>query len=135
VLVKNSQVAITDVEVTGAANVAIDLGATSRASIVASEIRDNPGAALAIRSTASIRIAHNVFARNGQSERVQGAFIIDAEAEPKFSGNIFEDVGEEAFAELADGLRAVLRHDNAFVASADRRSTTAAAARGRRGRR
>ena len=135
VLVKNSDVAITDVEVTGAVHVAVDIGSMSRASIVASEIHDNPGAALAIRQAASIRIAHNVFARNGQSERVQGSFIIDDDAQPRFSGNVFHGVGEDAFAHLADTVRAALRRDNFFVEPPDRRATTPAAPRGRRGSR
>jgi hypothetical protein len=134
VLVKNSEVSITDVEVTGAAHVAIDIGYMSRASIVASEVHDNPGAALAIRSSESTRIAHNVFARNGKSERVQGSFIIADNAAPRFSGNIFHGVSPEAFALLPEAMRATLRRDNFFVEPPDLRSTTSAVPRGRRGR-
>ena len=105
----------------------------SRASIVASEVHDNPGAALAIRSALPIRIAHNVFARNGKSERVQGSFIIDDNAEPRFSGNIFHGVGEDAFARLHEAVRATLRRDNFFVEAPDHRSTPVVP-RGRRGR-
>jgi serine/threonine protein phosphatase PrpC len=133
VFVKNSEVSITDVEVTGAANVAIDISDMSRASIVASEVHDNPGAALAIRSALPIRIAHNIFARNGKSERVQGSFIIDDNAEPRFSGNVFHGVGEDAFARLHEALRATLRRDNFFVEAPDHRSTPVVP-RGRRGR-
>jgi hypothetical protein len=133
VFVKNSEVSITDVEVTGAANVAIDISDMSRASIVASEVHDNPGAALAIRSALPIRIAHNIFARNGKSERVQGSFIIDDSAEPRFSGTIFHGVGEDAFARLHEALRATLRRDNFFVEAPDHRSTPVVP-RGRRGR-
>ena len=133
VFVKNSEVSITDVEVTGAANVAIDIGDMSRASIVASEVHDNPGAALAIRSALPTRIAHNIFARNGKSERVRGSFIIDDNAEPRFSGNIFHGVGEDAFARLHEALRATLRRDNFFVEAPDHRSTPVVP-RGRRGR-
>jgi hypothetical protein len=133
VFVKNSEVSITDVEVTGAANVAIDISDMSRATIVASEVHDNPGAALAIRSALPTRIAHNIFARNGKSERVQGSFIIDDNAEPRFSGNIFHGVGEDAFARLHEALRATLRRDNVLVEAPDHRSTPVVP-RGRRGR-
>jgi hypothetical protein len=135
VLVKNSEVSIVDVEVTGAAKVAIDVGPRSRAGIAASEIHDNPGAALSIRGAASTRIAHNVFTRNGQSERVHGSFIIDDDAEPRFSGNIFHGVSEDAFARLRETVRAALRRDNFFVEPPDRRPATASAGRSRRGRR
>jgi serine/threonine protein phosphatase PrpC len=133
ILVKSSEVSITDVEITGAVNVAIDIGDMSRASLVASEVHDNPGAALAIRSALPTRIAHNVFARNGKSERVPGAFIIDDHAEPLFAGNIFHGVGEDAFARLPPAVRASLRRDNFFVEPPDLRPAPVVP-RGRRGR-
>jgi hypothetical protein len=135
VLVRNSDVSVVDVEVTGAVNVAIDVNDASRAtaSIVASDIHDNPGAALAIRSAASPRITHNVFIRNGMSERVPGAFIIDESAAPRFSGNIFHGVNREAFERLGETARATLDRDNWFLEPPDLRPRTSAGRRGRRG--
>jgi PPM family protein phosphatase len=133
VLVRGSEVSIVDVEVTGAVHVAIAINDMSRASVIASDIHDNPGAALAIRS-ASPRIAHNVFARNGMSERVQGSWIIDESASPRFSGNVFHGVSQEAFGHLSDDARAALARDNWFPESQDPRSTTPHLPRGRRGR-
>ena len=133
VLLKNAELSIIDVEVTGAVDVAIDIGALSHASILASEIHDNPGAALAIRSLMSNRIAHNIFARNGKSERVQGSFIIDDNAEPQLSGNIFHGISEDAFARLPEAMRTTLRRDNVFVDAPNLRSTPVVP-RGRRGR-
>jgi PPM family protein phosphatase len=133
VLVRNAEVSLIDVEVTGAADVAIDIGHMSHASILASEVHDNPGAALAIRSAMPTRIAHNIFARNGKSERVQGSFIIDDNAEPRFSGNIFHGVAADAFARLHEALRTTLRQDNFFVEPPDLRSAPVVP-RGRRGR-
>lgn len=133
VLVKNSDLSIVDVEVTGAVHVAIDINDSSRASVIASDIHDNPGVALTIRS-ASPRIAHNVFARNGMSERVKGSMIIDASALPRLSGNVFHGVGQEAFGHLSDEARAALTRDNWFPESQDSRSTTSHPSRGRRGR-
>jgi hypothetical protein len=118
--------------VTGAVNVAIDVNDMSRASVVASDIHDNPGAALAIRSAASPRVAHNVFIRNGMSERVPGAFIIDENAAPRFSGNVFHGVNREAFGRLGGTARATLDHDNWFVEPPDVRPATPAVPRGRR---
>jgi PPM family protein phosphatase len=125
VLVSNAELSIVDVEVTGAANVAIDINSMSRANVVASDIHDNPGAALAIRSDTSPRIAHNVFARNGLSERVKGSFVIDDNMDAQFSGNVFHGVGQEAFKHLAEGARGALGRDNWFVESQDLRTRTA----------
>src|SRR5205807_2041702 len=103
------------VEITGAASVAIRIDDLSRASVVASDIHDNPGAALAVHSGGSPRIAHNVFVRNGMSERVHAAFLIDADAAPRFSGNVFHGVGRDAFARLGEDARTALGRDNWFV--------------------
>jgi hypothetical protein len=133
VLVRNADLAIFDVEVTGAVSVAIAINDTAGASLLASDIHDNPGAALAIRG-ASPRIAHNVFTRNGLSERVQGSVIVDEQASPQFSGNVFHGIGHDTFGRLADGVRSALARDNWFPEAAPDRSAPPAGARGRRGR-
>jgi len=133
VLVRGSDVSIVDIEVTGAVNAAFAIDGLSLATILASDIHDNPGAALAIRS-ASARIAHNVFMRNGMSERVRRSFIIDEGADPRFSGNIFHGVGHDAFGDLSDGSRAALGRDNWFAEAQDSRSTSSTTPRVRRGR-
>jgi hypothetical protein len=133
VLVKGSDLSIVDVEVTGAVHVAIAINDMSHASVLASDLHDNPGVALAIRS-ASPRIAHNVFARNGMSERVQGSLIIDEGALPQFSGNVFQGVSQDAFGHLSDDARAALARENWFLEPQDLRSTTSHLPRGRRGR-
>ena len=133
VLVRGSDVSIVDIEVTGAVNAAFAIDGLSLATILASDIHDNPGAALAIRS-ASARIAHNVFVRNGMSERVRRSFIIDEGADPRFSGNIFHGVGHDAFGDLSDGSRAALGRDNWFAEAQDSRSTSSTTPRVRRGR-
>ena len=68
VLIRASEAARVDIEVTGTANAAIVVDGTSFAAIVACDVQDNPGAALTMRS-ASARLAHNVFMRNGTPER------------------------------------------------------------------
>jgi len=132
VLVRDSDVAILDVEVTGAVNVAIAISENAGASLLSSDIHDNPGAALTIRG-ASPRIAHNVFARNGMSERVQRSVIVDDHALPKFSGNVFHGITPDSFGHMGDAARFALAHDNWFPEAPDR-STPSSGARGRRGR-
>jgi len=133
-LVKDAELSVVDVEVTGAANVAIDIHDTARVSVVGSDIHDNPGAALAMRSGATPRIAHNVFIRNGVSERASAPLIIEEHAEPRFSGNVFHGVGSSLFDALGEAARIALVRDNWFPDAQDVRSTAPTAPRGRRGR-
>ena len=76
-LVTDSALSIVDVEITGATTVAIDFSDRSTGMLVGSDIRDNPGAALAIRAGASPRIAHSAFVRNGTSEHAPASVIIE----------------------------------------------------------
>ncbi len=114
VLVRNSELSIVDVEISGATRIAVDIGGVSRPSVVASDIRDNPGAALAIRSGATARIVHNVFVRNGLSLSATDTIVVDADAEPEFSGNVFHGVGRGGFGENGDGWWPTLFRDNWF---------------------
>jgi serine/threonine protein phosphatase PrpC len=122
VLIRASQTSLVDIEVAGAANAAIVVDGMSIATILASDVHDNPGTALTIHS-AAVRLAHNVFMRNGTSERVRRAFIIDEGASPLVSGNVFQDVSRETFGDLSDSARAVLGRDNWFADAPDVRST------------
>ena len=123
VLIRASQTSLVDIEVTGAANAAIVVDGMSVATILASDVHDNPGAALTIRA-ATARLAHNVFMRNGTSERVRRSFIIDEGANPLVTGNVFQDVSRDTFGDLSDGARAVLSRDNWFADAPDVRSTS-----------
>ena len=133
VFIRNSQASLVDIEVTGAVNAAIAIEGLSRATIQASDVHDNPGAALTIRS-ASARMAHNTFMRNGTSERVRRSFIIDDGANPLFTGNIFQDVGGDGLHDPGEGARARFDRDNWFADAQDVRSPSAAMPRVRRGR-
>jgi hypothetical protein len=158
--VNDAELSVVDVEITGAVNAAIDfqgrarafplplgenptsfgggqandLRDTARVSLVASDIHDNPGAALAIRSGASPRIAHNVFIRNGASQRVSAPLIIEEHAEPRFSGNVFHGFGSDAFGALGEAARIALARDNWFPDSQDPPAAAPTAPRGGRGR-
>jgi serine/threonine protein phosphatase PrpC len=133
VLIRNSQTSLVDIEVTGAVNAAIVVDGMSRATIQASDVHDNPGAALIIRS-ASARMAHNTFMRNGTSERVRRSFIIDEGADPLFTGNIFHDVGGDGLHDPGEGARARFDRDNWFADAQDVRSPSPSMPRVRRGR-
>jgi serine/threonine protein phosphatase PrpC len=94
ILMADSEVSISDVEITGAARVAIDIGRGSRVRVVAGDIRDNAGAAMAVRSGATAAISHNVFARNGATAGGQRMLIVEPQSAVEFSANVF--VGSNA---------------------------------------
>lgn len=133
VLLRASQASLVDIEITGAANAAIVVDGMSVATILASDVHDNPGAALTVRAAAA-RLAHNVFMRNGTSERVRRPFIIDEGANPVVTGNVFQDVSRETFRDLSDAARAMLSRDNWFAEAPDVRSTSSATPPVRAGR-
>jgi serine/threonine protein phosphatase PrpC len=113
-LVTNAAVSIVNVEITGATRVAIDFAAGAAAVLVGSDIRDNPGAALAIRGRASPRIEHSWLARNGMSERAPASLLIEPGATPVFERNVFQGIRPDAFAALAESARQALKRDNWF---------------------
>jgi serine/threonine protein phosphatase PrpC len=133
VLIRSSQASLVDIEVTGAVNAAVVVDGMSLATVQASDIHDNPGAALTIRS-ASARMAHNTFMRNGTSERIRRSFIIDDGADPLFTGNIFQDVGGVGLHDPGEGGRARFDRDNWFADAQDARSPSSSMPRVWRGR-
>jgi hypothetical protein len=133
VLVKGAHVSIVDVEITGAVTVAIGLNQMASGGVTGSDIHDNPGPALVIRS-GSPRIAHSVFARNGLSERARASLIIEGDAEPLFVGNVFQGVTPKAFLSLGDAARLSVTRQNWFPDGPVTRTTTSASPRGRQGR-
>ena len=134
VFVKGAHVSIVDVEISGALTVAIELNQMAGGGVTGSDIHDNPGAGLAIRSGASPRIAHNVFARNGLSERAQASLIIEGNAEPSIVGNVFQGVTPKVFQALGDATRLRVMRENWFPDGPLSRTTTPASPRGRHGR-
>jgi PPM family protein phosphatase len=114
ILVRDANLSIVDVEISGASSVALEIGGVCRPNVVASDIRDNPGAALAIRAGAAPRIMHNVFIRNGLSTAASGTIAIDGSAEPDMSGNIFHGIGRASFSALPEAVRSAIIRDNWF---------------------
>jgi hypothetical protein len=114
-LVRNASLAVIDVEITGASNVAIDFAQGQGSALIGSHIHDNPGAALAIRSGASPRIAHNAFLRNGLSARAP-TLVIETGAQPQFVANVFQGITPDALASLEDrNLTTAFTQDNWFL--------------------
>ena len=134
VFVKGAGVSIVDVEISGALTVAIEFNQMAGGGVTGSDIHDNPGAGLAIRSGASPRIAHNVFARNGLSERAQASLIIEGNAEPSIVGNVFQGVTPKVFQTLTDAARLGVLRQNWFPDGPVSRTTGSASPRGRQGR-
>jgi PPM family protein phosphatase len=113
IAVTNSELSLSGIEITGAARAAIDLDGTSRASLIGSDIHDNPGMAFAIRAGANATISHNVFIRNGSAGGPQKALIVE-DSTPTFVANVFVGISPDVFAGSSDA-RATLVRDNWFV--------------------
>ena len=77
VLTADSELSLSNVEISGAAAVAIDIGKGSRVRIAASDIRDNPGSALAVRAGANAVVSHSVFARNATAGGPHTTVIVE----------------------------------------------------------
>ncbi len=114
ILTRSSSVRLIDLEVTGAARAAIDLGPGDAVMLLASDIHDNPGAGLMLRAAASPRIAHNTFAANGSSERAAAAIAFEPGTRPVFTGNVFRNVDPQSLTFLDPAARAQLRTVNWF---------------------
>jgi serine/threonine protein phosphatase PrpC len=131
---KNADVSVVDVEITGAAKAAIDLSDAARLTLLASHIHDNPGSALTIRGGASPRVNHNVFSRNGLSERVGSALVVERDTLPTFFGNVFQGIAADAFRTLGDAAAARVARDNWFADGHESPSRPSSVPSGRRGR-
>jgi hypothetical protein len=99
--------------------------------VTGSDIHDNPGPALAIKAGASSRIAHNVFVRNGLSERARAAIVIENGAEPSIVRNVFQGVSTKVFLALGEAARLTVTRDNWFPDAPVSKTTTPASSRGR----
>jgi len=133
-LVSDSALSIVDVEITGATTVGIDFSDGSTGLLIGSDIRDNPGAALAVRAGASPRIAHNALVRNGTSEHAPASVVIEPGASPLFYSNVFHGMTSDTFAALGEQSLQAMKRDNWFVGLPAPRPSSPRASGPRRGR-
>jgi hypothetical protein len=115
IVVRGAALSIVNVEIIGAARAALDISG-GNAVVIGSDIRDNPGMALAVRSDASPRVTHNLFSRNGLSSAATAAVLIEAGAQPTMTGNVFEDLASRIIA-TDERVRAPILRNNWFVGS------------------
>ena len=114
VLAVDSELSLSHVEIAGAADAAIDAGPGSRVRIVAADVRDNPGAAVAVATGATAEVSHSVFARNGTAGRVQKTLMLGAGSTAHFTANVFIGTGANMFAGSREA-RAAFARGNWFV--------------------
>jgi hypothetical protein len=133
VVVRNSDIVLSDIEITGAHNAAIEYVGADGGSLVAAYLHDNPGVAIVVRGGSSPRIAHNAFVRNAASERAAAPLLIETGARPVLTGNTFYGVRPESVIVPSALSRAALERDNWFInAVADRPAPPARGGKGRR---
>jgi serine/threonine protein phosphatase PrpC len=132
VVVRNSNIVLNDIEITGAHNAAIEYVGADGGSLVAAYLHDNPGVAIVVRAGSSPRIAHSAFVRNAASERAAALLLIEAGARPVLTANTFYGVRPESVIVPAALGRAALERDNWFINVAERPAPPARGGRGRR---
>ena len=115
ILVQNSTISILHVEISGATRAAVEFAGGGASTLMASDIRDNAGPALVVRDGAAPRVANNSFARNGRSDRVMAAIVVQRAA-PTFINNVFAGMSPASFSGLDSSAVGALRRDNWFVA-------------------
>jgi serine/threonine protein phosphatase PrpC len=125
VVVRNSQVELSDIEITGAHTEAIEYLGAGGGSVIAAHLHDNPGPAIVVRAGSSPRIAHNAFARNATSERAAGPLFVEATARPALTANTFYALRPESLVVPATISRTALERDNWFVSGVPERAPVA----------
>ena len=98
---------------------AVEFSGGVGSSLLASEIRDTPGAALVVRAGAAPRIAHSALTRNGTSEHALGAVVVEAGSAPQFFRNVFTGMNVDRFVGLDNTAQQTLKRDNWFLPLAD----------------
>lgn len=131
IILRNSNVTLSDLEITGARNAAIEYSGTAGGSVIAADLHDNPGAAIVIRSGAYPRIAHSTFVRNAESEHTAGTLLVEAAAHPVLTNNTFYGINPDSLIVSASFGRSALTRDNWFVNPPPDRPATAPARSGR----
>jgi serine/threonine protein phosphatase PrpC len=132
--VEGSALVIADVDVSGATRAAIEFSGGGTSALLGSTVHDNPGAAIVVQDGATPRIAHNVFARNGTSERATGTLVVMSGGAPRLTSNVFLGLTADSFVTLDNAARLALKNENWFVPVSQRRANRGPAANPRRNR-
>ena len=114
VITRTADVRLIDLEVTGAARAAIDLGPGGNLMLASCDIHDNPGVGLAVRANASARISHNTFSANGGSAQAAGTLVLEPGARPEFMSNVFRRLDPRELTTLDAAARAQFASANWF---------------------
>lgn len=100
VLVRDADVAVTDVHVAGASQAALEVGAGGRLTVSASEIVGNPGSAIVARSKAMLTVSHSYFNGNATAGRTSAAIVVEPGAAATWTRNVFDGLAPAALAGL-----------------------------------
>jgi hypothetical protein len=114
VMARSSNVRLIDLEITGAARTAVDLGPGDNVMLVGSDIHDNAGIGLAVRAQATPRVTHNSFSNNSASEQAAAPMLIEPQARPVFQGNVFRGVNPQSLPFIDADIRTQLKTGNVF---------------------
>jgi hypothetical protein len=114
VIARDAAVRLVDLDISGAATAALDLGAGDVV-VSGSFIHDNAGSAVIVRGGARPRVANSVFAVNGPVERLSPSIVVESGAAPVWSQNVFNGMTAHAVGGLDAAGRAALVRDNWFV--------------------
>jgi PPM family protein phosphatase len=114
VLTADSELSISNVEISGAARVALDIGKGSRVRVVAADIADNPGSALIVRAGATALVSHSVFRRNSSTAGAPTTVVVEAEAVADVASNIFVG-GSPSILTGSSEARAAFGRSNWFI--------------------
>jgi serine/threonine protein phosphatase PrpC len=127
VLMNGSSVSLSQLSITGATRAAIDVGPRSQAAVTASDIQENAGAAVAVRSGGEAMLSHNVFSRNGAGGENR-PFVVEGGSTAEFVANVFQGIGPDAvLIQDNPAARAALARSNWFVDARPARSPRPAA--------
>lgn len=116
VLAVDSDLSMTHMEITGAANRAIDVANGSTVRIVAADIHDNPGSALRVRSAGTAAVWHSVFTRNATAGNTVSTLLVEDRGDASFTANVFVGSTPSVLTSSPEA-RAAFTRNNWFVAA------------------
>jgi len=123
VLMNGSSVSLSQLSITGATRAAIDVGGRSQVAVTASDIQENAGAAVTVRSGGEAVLSHNVFSRNGAGGGSK-PFVFEGGSTAQFVANVFQGIAPDAVLTNDNpDARAALARDNWFIDARPGRSS------------